>query len=180
MSTAPRHIPHYTVDDYQHWEGDWELIDGVPIAMSPSPFGIHERIVTRLAFQIRAGIQSSGCDCEVYTNLDWIVSHDTVIRPDVMVICGEQPDRHLERPPSLIAEVLSPSTENSDRNAKRSIAHQYGVPNYLIISPDDRTVTQAAGNSPVVLSGEKETLIRLNNACVVSVTVSELFDAPET
>lgn len=51
MSTVPRYIPRYTIDDYQHWEGDWELIDGVPIAMTPSPFGHHERIVSRLSFE---------------------------------------------------------------------------------------------------------------------------------
>jgi len=45
MSAAPRYIPNYTVNDYMLWEGDWQLIDGVPIAMSPSPFGQHERIV---------------------------------------------------------------------------------------------------------------------------------------
>lgn len=179
MSTAPRHIPHYSVDDYQHWEGDWELIDGVPIAMSPSPFGVHERIVTRLAFQIRSGLQTSDCDCEVYTNLDWVVSHDTVIRPDVMVICGEQPDRHLERPPSLIAEVLSPSTEASDRNAKRSIAQQYGVPNYLIICAQAQTVTQAAGSTLVMLPGESESLIRLGKDCEISIIPAQLFDKPK-
>jgi hypothetical protein len=26
MSTVPRYIPHYTVEDYRRWEGDWELI----------------------------------------------------------------------------------------------------------------------------------------------------------
>jgi len=28
---------HYTFNDYQHWEGNWELIEGMPYAMSPSP-----------------------------------------------------------------------------------------------------------------------------------------------
>lgn len=26
---AQKYIEHYTVEDYQHWEGDWELVDGV-------------------------------------------------------------------------------------------------------------------------------------------------------
>ena len=41
MSIAPKYQPHYTVDDYQHWEGDWELWNGVAVAMAPSPFGPH-------------------------------------------------------------------------------------------------------------------------------------------
>ena len=76
MSTAPRYVPHYTVEDYGHWEGDWELIDGVPISMSPSPFGPHERIVSRLALQLGTQIKDHGRLCEVYTNLDWIVSDE--------------------------------------------------------------------------------------------------------
>jgi len=26
---------YYTVDDYELWKGDWELIEGMPYAMSP-------------------------------------------------------------------------------------------------------------------------------------------------
>lgn len=25
MSTVPEYQPHYTVEDYQHWDGDWEI-----------------------------------------------------------------------------------------------------------------------------------------------------------
>ena len=33
---------HYTYDDYKTWEGEWELIDGIPFArnssmMAPAP-----------------------------------------------------------------------------------------------------------------------------------------------
>ena len=24
------HLPHYTYDDYRKWEGDWEIIHGIP------------------------------------------------------------------------------------------------------------------------------------------------------
>lgn len=30
-------IPHYTYQDYEKWEGDWELIRGIRYAMSPAP-----------------------------------------------------------------------------------------------------------------------------------------------
>ena len=26
-------LPAYTYEDYQHWEGDWELIEGIPYAI---------------------------------------------------------------------------------------------------------------------------------------------------
>ncbi len=57
MSSAPRYIPHYTVEDYLRWEGDWQLIDGVPIARTPSPFGRHEQIVANLVHEFMSSIE---------------------------------------------------------------------------------------------------------------------------
>ena len=37
MGLVQKILPHYTYEDYTIWEGRWELIDGFPIAMSPSP-----------------------------------------------------------------------------------------------------------------------------------------------
>ena len=33
--------PHYTYKDYELWEGDWELIKGIPYAMAPAPVWQH-------------------------------------------------------------------------------------------------------------------------------------------
>ena len=37
MSIAGKYRPHYTYEDYLLWEGRWELIEGMPYAMSPTP-----------------------------------------------------------------------------------------------------------------------------------------------
>ncbi|WP_302117794.1 hypothetical protein [Allorhodopirellula heiligendammensis] len=47
---AGKLLPRYTIADYQHLKGDWELWDGFAIVMSPSPFGGHQTIATRLAY----------------------------------------------------------------------------------------------------------------------------------
>lgn len=107
--------------------------------MSPSPFGPHEKIITRLSFQIRKQLESDDCECEIYTNLDWIINNTTVIRPDLMVVCGNQPQRHLEHPPALAVEVLAPSTRGRDLIAKRSLCRENHVPNYLTIDPVKQT-----------------------------------------
>ena len=136
MSTAPRYVPHYTIEDYQHWEGDWELIDGIAIAMTPSPFGPHERVVSRLSRMIGNQLEINGCSREVYANLDWTVSNDTVVRPDVVITCGSVPDRHLESAPVLIAEILSPSTASKDKTIKRELYQQASEnpTNYLALA----------------------------------------------
>jgi hypothetical protein len=34
--TTEKAIEYYTYYDYLHWEGKWELIEGIPMAMTPS------------------------------------------------------------------------------------------------------------------------------------------------
>jgi hypothetical protein len=36
--------PHYTVEDWKEWEGQWELIRGSVWAMTPMPSPKHQRI----------------------------------------------------------------------------------------------------------------------------------------
>jgi hypothetical protein len=48
MSIANKIIPHYTYEDWIHWEGSWELIEGHPIAMSPTPIPAHQRVAAEL------------------------------------------------------------------------------------------------------------------------------------
>jgi len=44
MPLAKKYMPHYTVEDYMRWEGDWELIKGTPFAMSPSAGITHQKL----------------------------------------------------------------------------------------------------------------------------------------
>lgn len=179
MSSVPRHIPHYTLEDYRQWEGDWELIDGIAIAMTPSPFGPHERVVSRLSRIIGVQIEQSACSCEVYTNLDWVISNDTVIRPDLMVVCGEQPQRHLERPPVLVAEVLSESTRNRDLVAKRGLCREQQVLHYLVIDPDAKTVEHVTGEVARIhpIDGRIELELTGDSRGKVVIECNRLFDS---
>ena len=92
-------MPRYRVEDYNQWQGDWELWDGIAISMSPIPFGRHQRIVAALVGEIRLALQNGGCDSTVFAELDWIISDDTVVRPDLLVVCGRGPDEHLRETP---------------------------------------------------------------------------------
>ena len=89
MSKVEKYQPHYTIDDYQHWEGDWELWNGVAVAMTPSPFGRHAGANVRIAAALDSAVEASGCRATVLAEIDWIISRDTILRPDVTVVCGE-------------------------------------------------------------------------------------------
>ena len=65
-------LPSYSYEDYSHWEGDWELIEGVPYAMAPAPIKIHQLLMGYL-FKSVAG-ELDGClDCDVLLDEDWKV-----------------------------------------------------------------------------------------------------------
>jgi Uma2 family endonuclease len=139
-SAAKRFLPNYTVADYQAWEGDWELIDGLAVSMSPSPTGGHQTAVARLVQLFLNEIDRVGCGCHVMVEVDWIVDNHTVVRPDMVIVCGEVPERHVESPPRVVVEVLSPSTAQHDRTFKFDLYQEQGVEYYLIFDSKSKAI----------------------------------------
>ena len=133
---TPRELPHYVYDDYILWEGKWELIEGIPYAMTPSPSFRHQRISQEIARLLSDGLD--GCKfCQAVLPVDWKVTEDTVVQPDNMVICYQPSGDFLTKAPSLIFEILSPATAEKDRNTKFSIYEREGVNYYCIVDPVD-------------------------------------------
>jgi hypothetical protein len=91
MSTAVlqmEDLPHYTYDDYIQWEGKWEIINGIPYSMVPAPVKKHQWISSEIVWQLKE--QLKDCPkCEVLLPVDWPISEDTVVQPDLLVVCDE-------------------------------------------------------------------------------------------
>lgn len=169
--------PRYTYKDYEKWEGDWELIRGIPYAMSPSPNRHHQRLGSQFITEFSNALKRSGnnCGCDVLYETDWIVSEDTVVQLDVMVVCEKLNEDFVTNPPSLILEILYPSTILKDRNTKFHLYQAYGVRYYLIADLGKKLVEifQLQDN----LCQEKKDLtdFHLTKDCAVSFSVNELF-----
>lgn len=140
MSAAEKYLPHYTLDEYQGWEGDWELWNGIPIAMSPSPLGKHQMVLVNLVSELRTALRAVNCDATALCEIDWIISPDTILRPDALVVCGAPPEAHVETTPAIVAEILSPSTADRDRTHKKMLYDRAGVGAYLILDPTSESV----------------------------------------
>ena len=126
-------IEYYTYDDYKLWEGDWELIDGQAIAMAPAPVITHQAIAFNIAYELR---KNRACEeCLVVLEEDWVISDDTVVRPDVALICNETGD-FITKAPKIVVEVISPSTARRDEKIKFDIYEKEKVPYYIIAYPD--------------------------------------------
>jgi Uma2 family endonuclease len=131
-------LPHYTYEDYRLWEGRWEIIDGIPYAMSPAPSMRHQWITGNIIGELRNALNSSSCNnsCRVFNFIDVKITEDTVVQPDASVVGGETGKLFLDFPPVIAVEVLSPSTQIKDRNAKFDRYEQFGVRYYMIVDID--------------------------------------------
>jgi Uma2 family endonuclease len=113
-------------------------------------------------------VKARGIGEVLYAPLDVILSDTSIVQPDVVYLDPERlgaiSPRGIEGPPTLVIEVLSPTTTLIDRSTKRQLYARYGVPYYWIVDPEARTVeayflseggyqlvTRAAGSDPVSL-----------------------------
>lgn len=136
LALKEKDLPHYTYEDYVQWEGRWELIRGIPYAMVPAPVVKHQRICRNIILYL--GELLKDCQkCEVLLPLDWPIADDTVVQPDVLVVCGDNIGVvKLEKTPVMIFEILSPSTARKDRVLKYQLYENAGVKYYCIVDPE--------------------------------------------
>lgn len=148
MSTQPKR--RYTPEEYLALErqGQFrsEYVNGEIYAMSGASREhnvIAVNVTRELSNQLRQG------PCEVYTADMRVMVDETGMYayPDVVVSCGEPEfeDRQVDTllNPTVIVEVLSPSTEAYDRGAK--FAHYRRLPSlreYVLVAQDRPAVTR--------------------------------------
>ena len=54
---AAKVLPYYTLAEWEQWEGNWELIEGLPFAISPTPLTKHQRIALNIAKQFNQQLE---------------------------------------------------------------------------------------------------------------------------
>ncbi|WP_028400671.1 Uma2 family endonuclease [Ectobacillus panaciterrae] len=148
MNMPDANLRKYTYEDYEQWEGRWELIQGIPYNMTPALSTKHQYAVGELYGHLRAFFSSRGCHVFVapfdvrFSETDDYSQADTVVQPDISVFCHrKQLDQSgAKGAPSLTVEVLSPSTAVKDRNKKFKLYEKYGVKEYWIVDPVHETV----------------------------------------
>jgi len=75
---------------------------------------------------------------------DCILSNVTVVQPDILYVATDRQtitsERGIEGAPTLVVEVLSPSTAHLDRDRKMKLYAEHGVPYYWIVDPESHSV----------------------------------------
>ncbi len=139
MSNLAYQPEHYTTEDYQHWEGDWELIDGMPYAMSPAPSLKHQTLAMGLARLLGEALDPCP-HCHALFETDIYFSSDTVVRPNLLVICHTPEGEFITRAPELVVEIISPRRARHDEHTKFHLYQSECVAYYLIAYPDERKI----------------------------------------
>lgn len=164
--------PQYTVQEWEQWEGHWELIKGIPWAMSPMPSSRHQEIGFELARLLANEL--AGCsNYKVYMPINLKIDEQTVLHPDLSVICDPPRDfLYYTKAPEMVVEILSPSTAQKDLNTKAVIYAELGVRCYGIVHPTEEWVRiQILENSEwlIVFEGHEGTFEFDFQACKASV-----------
>jgi Uma2 family endonuclease len=178
MSNAYKLLPHYTYDDWIHWEGKWELIEGIPYAMSPSPMPKHQRVAAELSTEFAIALRKSKCrKCKVYHPIDYKIADDTIFEPDILIVCGEIKKPYLDFPPALVVEILSPSTALKDRNTKFHFYEEQKVKYYLIVDADKEAIEiyQLINNKYQLQLFTNEFEFVLEDDCSITASLKNIF-----
>jgi len=127
-----------TWSDYRSWPEDqrWELVEGEPYAMSPSPTRQHQTLACQLTRKLGDFFEDHDCEL-IPAPFDVRLSEHDVVQPDLLVVCDPEQlhDTHVDGPPTLVVEILSPSSLTHDRVRKFNLYQRSGVQEYWIVTP---------------------------------------------
>jgi Uma2 family endonuclease len=149
VSTFPQSIPPgkiiLTYDDYCLLPNDrnrYEILDG-ELSVTPAPTTRHQTVLGNLHRFLANYVVANQFGKLFIAPTDLILAPTTVIQPDLIFIGNDRrhilTERAIEGPPTLVIEVLSPTTHRTDRVTKAQLYARHNVPNYWLIDPDQRT-----------------------------------------
>ena len=171
---------YYTYSDYQEWDGSWELIEGIPYAMAPAPYPLHQKIVFSLAKELDEHLECA--NCSVYLSpVDWKIDESNVVQPDLALFC-ERPDKqYFSKTPPLVIEVLSKSTALKDVTTKYRLYEKQGVKYYVIVEPNTQVadIFMLENNAYVLqkkVTKENSYIFDIFDACTSEIDFSKVFE----
>ncbi|MEO8713328.1 MAG: Uma2 family endonuclease, partial [Parafilimonas sp.] len=127
------------------------LPEGTPIQviqnqfyMSPSPLFNHFSIAKNIFLQLNEYATQNNLGEVIYAPVDVYLGNKNAVQPDVFFLSNTKKNFIKEDgvygAPDLIVEVLSPGNRNTDLIKKKAVYEQFGVEEYFIVEPADKTV----------------------------------------
>jgi Uma2 family endonuclease len=176
----------YTYQDYLELPDEpgyrFEILEGV-LVKEPSPNVVHQRVSRRLQRILEDYYWQADPDGEIFNApLDVTFNDITVVQPDLFYVSGKQKrivkDARIDGSPTLVVEVLSPSTGRKDRLQKLHIYQKVEVQHYWIVNPDEKTLecfSLRDGAYTLVASGMDEDVVGHPDFTDLSIPLQDLW-----
>jgi Uma2 family endonuclease len=136
--------PHpWTIEDFLAFEAEeperYEFVDGI-VRMMTGASAAHSAIKLNIALALRVALGSGTCRVDV-DDLK-VVTESAVMYPDVLVTCRPlAPEDDRLSDPTVVVEVLSPTTERHDRIAKwRQYQTIAALKHFVLVAQSERRV----------------------------------------
>ena len=136
--------PHpWTVEDFLAFEAEeperYEYVDGI-VRMMTGASAAHSRIKGNLSAALDAALGDG--PCSAYIDDLKVVTGTAVMYPDLLVICRPlAPDDDRVPDPTVVVEVLSPTTETHDRVRKwREYQSIASLRHFVLVAQSERRV----------------------------------------
>lgn len=163
----------------------YELIDG-EVFLVPSPDLDHQGIIVRIARYFFAQVEERGLGRVFVAPMDTRFSDVRDVQPDLIVaLNGDGATlvrRRVQGVPTLVGEIVSPSSRVHDRRRKRELYADVGVPEYLLFEPMTRSVTwlsdPSGGDYRTQSVFNDEEMFRSATIPGIEITVADLFPPP--
>jgi Uma2 family endonuclease len=134
--------------------------------VNPAPDLYHQTVAARLLYELMRRIEKRGRGRVLTAPIDVHIEPGSIVQPDLVVVATRHasilgPEK-LRGAPDLLVEILSPSTQQHDRERKRALYERAGVREFWLVDPKARTIAQLVLRSgrygPAMLATEKITL----------------------
>jgi Uma2 family endonuclease len=145
---APEENRQYTYADYLTWKGPerYQLLYGEAFMMA-APSVAHQAILVEMVIQFGNWLRGKPCrvfaaplDVRLFPEDD--NSDDTVVQPDLLVVCDRTKfaKGSVNGSPDLAVEIVSPSTSKKEHFLKYGAYLEAGVQEYWVIYPEQKIV----------------------------------------
>lgn len=145
MATALAEKKRFTYQDYLKTPDDkrYELIEG-ELIMTPSPIPYHQWLSKNLEYEVERFVREKGLGKVFDAPCDVYLDEEIVVQPDILFISRERGniigEKNIQGAPDLVIEILSEATAYADLVKKKKIYERFGVKEYWIVDPQEKTI----------------------------------------
>jgi len=132
MVQAPVARRTWTYQDYLELDDDqrYEILEG-ELIMVPAPDTDHQGRSRDLGFTLWGYVKARRLGTVYFAPCDVILDDDNVLQPDILFVALENQGiikkRGVFGAPDMVVEIISPSSDRTDRTRKKTLYERFGV-----------------------------------------------------